>query len=74
MSDTLAYKILRAESHSTDDRKGAMDAAAVKLEKLVLSHLSQGWEPQGGITAEHMLPLHIYAYAQAMVLKEPGSH
>ncbi len=67
MSEMLDYKILRSEIHSTDDRKGAMESAIAKLEKQVRACLIEGWEPLGGVAAEHMLELHVYAYSQAMV-------
>ncbi len=70
MTDVLDYRILRAEIHSTDDRKGAMETAITKLERQVQTLLADGWEPLGGVCAEHILAMHIYAYSQAMVLRK----
>ena len=70
MSEVLDYTILRAEIHSIDDRKGAMESAIAKLEKLVRAHLAEGWEPLGGVCAEHLLALHVYGYSQAMVKRK----
>ena len=73
MADVLDYKILRVEIHSTDDRKGAMEMAIGKLERQVQSYLAEGWEPLGGVCAEHILAMHIYAYSQSMVLRRASN-
>ncbi|MDD5296326.1 MAG: hypothetical protein PHU46_05375 [Rhodocyclaceae bacterium] len=70
MPDMLDYKILRAEAHSSDDRRGTTESAIAKLEKLVRTHIAEGWEPVGGICAEHVLDHRVFAYSQAMIRRE----
>ena len=73
ISETPDYKILRSETHSSEDRRGTIDSTIAKLEKMVKLHMEEGWELVGGICAEHSPELHIYAYCQSMVRrKEAG--
>jgi hypothetical protein len=67
MPETPEYKILRSETHSSEDRRGSIDSTIAKLEKMVKLHMAEGWEPVGGICAEHSPEFHIYAYCQSMV-------